>query len=56
MPFMSILMVFLIWVLQLGYKAAEKAFKESSIKAEQALSSIKVVAAFGQEAKEEERF
>jgi ABC-type multidrug transport system fused ATPase/permease subunit len=56
MPFLSVIMTFLIWVLQLGYKAAEKAFKESSTKAEQALTSIKVVAAFGQEAKEEERF
>lgn len=56
MPFLSVVIYFLIWVLQVGYKANEKAFKASSTKAEQALTSIKVVAAFGQESKEEERF
>ena len=34
----------------------EKAFKKSSTLAEQALQSIKIIAAFGQEAKEEDRF
>lgn len=55
-PFIFVVMSFLIWVLGANYKHQEKAFKASSTKAEQALASIKVVAAFGQEQKEEDRF
>jgi len=46
----------LVTLLQFGHKTQERAFKKSSTLAEQALSSIKIVAAFGQENKEEERF
>lgn len=55
-PFMIIINSFLVYVLSLGYKRTERAFKKSSTYAEQALSNIKIVAAFGQENKEEERF
>ena len=55
-PFMFGIIVFLVIILQIGYKKGEAAFKASSTKAEQALTSIKVVAAFGSEKKEEQRF
>jgi ABC-type multidrug transport system fused ATPase/permease subunit len=47
---------FLIFVLTMGYKKGERAFKASSVKAEQALGNIKIVSAYGQEHLEEERF
>jgi len=46
----------LVFSLQMGYKTGERAFKASSIKAEQALGNIKVVVAYGQEELEEQRF
>lgn len=55
-PFLFLIIVFLIYILQVGYKKGEAAFKASSTLAEQALNSIKVVVAFGQEEKEETRF
>lgn len=48
--------MFLVWTLSVGYKKGEAAFKKSSSIAEQALTSIKVVVAYGQEEKEGERF
>ena len=55
-PIILVIILFLVWTLQKGYTQGERAFKASSTLAEQALSSIKVVAAYGQEEKEEERF
>ena len=55
-PILFGIVTFLVIILQMGYKKGEAAFKASSTKAEQALTSMKVVAAFGQEKKEEERF
>ena len=55
-PFFMLAIMFLVWVLQVGYKKGEAAFKKSSSVAEQALSSIKVVVAYGQEVSEGERF
>ena len=55
-PIIFGIIVFLVIILQIGYKKGEAAFKASSTKAEQALTSIKVVTAFGQEKKEEKRF
>jgi ABC-type multidrug transport system fused ATPase/permease subunit len=40
----------------MGYKTGERAFKESSIKAEQALGNIKIVYAYNREQLEEQRF
>ena len=55
-PVLFGIVAFLVIILQIGYKKGEAAFKASSTKAEQALTSIKVVVAFGQENKEDKRF
>ena len=55
-PFFVLVIMFLVWTLSVGYKKGEAAFKKSSSIAEQALSSIKIVVAYGQEVKEGERF
>jgi len=56
LPLLFGIVFFMVIVLQMGYKNQERAFKKSSTLAEQALSSIKIVAAFGKEEKEEARF
>jgi len=55
-PLLFLVMSFMMVVLQMGFKKQEKAFKKSSTLAEQALNSIKIVQAYGQESKEDERF
>nr|AOQ25828.1 ABC transporter B family member 1 [Moneuplotes crassus] len=55
-PLLFLVLYFMILVLQMGFKKQEQAFKASSTLAEQALNSIKVVQAYGQEEKEDERF
>lgn len=52
LPFLLLTIIFFTVVLQGGYKASSKAFKDSAAASEQAINAIKVVAACGQEEKE----
>lgn len=45
-PFIMLAIMFLVWVQTKGYKKGEAAFHNSSIVADQALASIKIVAAY----------